>query len=193
MEMDMNDVERRIAFLQRAENLKSTIRSAYTASGRQESSAEHSWRLCLMILAFETDMPGLDVAKLLKMAVLHDLGEAICGDVPAVQQTRTDDKAGREMCAMEQLLADLPETVRETLFALWREYEDAVSPEAKFLKGLDKLETIIQHNQGDNPDDFDYAFNLAYGRQYMDAHPLLAAIRAYADDKTRENVARRKR
>jgi putative hydrolase of HD superfamily len=68
--------------------------------------------------------------------------------------------------------------------SLWDEYEAATSVEARLAKGLDKLETILQHTQGANPPDFDYAFNLAYGRQYTSADPLLAAIRARLDQET---------
>lgn len=58
------------------------------------------------------------------------------------------------------------------------------SPEARLAKALDKLETILQHTQGRNPADFDYRFNLTYGRQYTEGHPVLAAVRALLDDET---------
>jgi putative hydrolase of HD superfamily len=68
--------------------------------------------------------------------------------------------------------------------SLWDDYEAAASPEARVAKGLDKLETILQHTQGKNPADFDYAFNLAYGQQYTSADPVLAALRARLDQET---------
>jgi putative hydrolase of HD superfamily len=76
---------------------------------------------------------------------------------------------------------------------LWDEYEAASTAEARLAKALDKLETIIQHNQGVNPPTFDYDFNLRYGRQYTDTHPLLAAIRAELDAETarRSHAAKR--
>lgn len=64
----------------------------------------------------------------------------------------------------------------------------ASSPEAIIAKGLDKLETILQHNQGENPVDFDYAFNLGYGQRQTSAHPLLAEIRTLLDDETKERA-----
>ena len=67
---------------------------------------------------------------------------------------------------------------------LWDEYEAAVSPEAKLAKGLDKLETILQHTQGRNPADFDYAFNLDYGQRFTGADPVLAALRTRLDEET---------
>jgi putative hydrolase of HD superfamily len=69
--------------------------------------------------------------------------------------------------------------------ALWEEYENAMSPEARIVKGLDKLETILQHNQGINPPGFDYAFNLGYGQKHKGSHPLLLQIRALLDADTR--------
>jgi putative hydrolase of HD superfamily len=70
------------------------------------------------------------------------------------------------------------------ILGLWDEYESAGSREAAIAKGLDKLETILQHTQGRNPADFDYAFNLAYGQRYTGADPLLAALRARLDEAT---------
>lgn len=177
-----------LTFLQKAENLKNTLRSAHTSAGRQESSAEHSWRLCLMLIAFERELSGLDMAKLLKMAVIHDLAEAVCGDVPAVEKAGAPDKSAMESRGMREILSPLPRDVGDAIYSLWEEYENAASPEAETLKGLDKLETIIQHNQGDNPADFDYAFNLTYGQEYMDRHPLMKRIRGLVDESTRRHA-----
>ena len=60
------------------------------------------------------------------------------------------------------------------------------------MKGLDKLETIIQHNQGKNATDFDYQFNLAYGADRMSAHPLLGEIRAIVDAETQAKIDEQK-
>jgi putative hydrolase of HD superfamily len=67
---------------------------------------------------------------------------------------------------------------------LWDEYESVGSREAAVAKGLDKLETILQHTQGKNPSDFDYAFNLGYGQRYTGADPILAALRLRLDEET---------
>ena len=186
----MNIIDQ-LAFLQKAENLKNTLRSAHTSSGRNESSAEHTWRLCLMILTFEKQLDGLDVTKLLKLAVIHDLAEAIYGDIPAIEQSATSSKAEMEKQAMNELLADLPSGIRQVFFDLWEEYEELRSDEAKFLKGLDKLETILQHNQGLNAPDFNYEFNLSYGQEYMSAHPLLTELRSLLDKRTLERTQER--
>jgi putative hydrolase of HD superfamily len=126
----------------------------------------------------------VDLARLLKMCLIHDLGEAIGGDVPAPVQTRIGNKAERERRDLLELVSPLPPPVRAEILELWDEYEAAQSREARLAKGLDKLETILQHTQGLNPADFDYAFNLAYGQEYTAADPVLAAIRARLDKET---------
>jgi putative hydrolase of HD superfamily len=83
----------------------------------------------------------------------------------------------------------LPAALRDEVVELWDEYEGAASPEARLAKGLDKLETILQHTQGKNPADFDYAFNLAYGVRYTGADPILAALRVRLDQETARRAA----
>jgi putative hydrolases of HD superfamily len=176
-----------LEFLRAAEQLKNTYRTAWTSAGRAESVAEHTWRLCLMSLLFADGFPEVDFARLVKICIIHDLGEAIGGDIPAIHQVPGESKAAQERADLLQLLAPLPERLRTEIAGLWDEYEAAESPEAKLAKALDKLETIMQHNQGANPPDFDYGFNLGYGRRHTAGHPLIEAVREVLD---RENEAR---
>lgn len=179
-----------LEFLRATERLKVVTRSAYTSEGNQESVAEHSWRLCLMALVLREEFPEIDLGKLLAMCVVHDLGEAIGGDVPAPEQARRRaadpgaTKATQEREDLLTLLAPLPASLRQTITALWDEYESAASPEARVAKALDKLETILQHTQGANPQDFDYRFNLGYGRAFTDNHPAIVRLRALLDRET---------
>ena len=177
-------------FLRAAERLKITTRSAFTSAGRPESVAEHTWRLCLMALVVAPEFPDVDFARLVKICIVHDLGEAVGGDVPAPEQQRrvsaglATGKGEAERRDLLSLLAPLPAALRDEIAALWDEYEAAVSPEAKLAKALDKLETIMQHTQGRNPPDFDYRFNLGYGRAHTADHPLIVAVRAILDADT---------
>lgn len=179
-----------LEFLRAAERLKTMTRSAWTSQGRSESVAEHTWRLCLMALVLAPEFPNVNVAKLMKICVIHDLGEAIGGDVPAPEQVRRAEtgvstgKAADERRDLIKLLEPLPHALRSEISMLWDEYEAAQSPEAKLAKALDKLETIMQHTQGRNPPDFDYRFNLGYGRQHTSGPPLIAAIREVLDRET---------
>ena len=176
-------------FLREAERLKSTLRSGFTSTGRSESTAEHTWRLCLMALVFSDELGDVDPLRLIKLCIVHDLGEALSGDIPAVLQTDGFDKSARERADLEELTRALHPAKRAEILALWEEYEAASSPEAVLAKGLDKLETILQHNQGRNPADFDYAFNLDYGCKQTSAHPVLAEIRVLLDEETRRRAA----
>ena len=179
-----------LEFLRAAERLKSTTRTGYTSTGQQESVAEHTWRLCLMALVLRPAFPEIDFAKLVKICIIHDLGEAVHGDVSAPEQARRAaagalaGKADQERRDLLELLTPLPRVVHDEITALWDEYEAAQSLEAKLAKALDKLETIMQHNQGLNPTDFDYRFNLGYGRQHTADIPIIAQLRAILDEET---------
>jgi putative hydrolase of HD superfamily len=172
-------------FLRAAEALKTTKRSGWTSAGQQESVAEHTWRLSLMALVLHPSFPDIDFERLIKICIVHDLGEAIGGDVPAPEQARrTESKSADERRDLLLLVATLPVKLRDEITSLWDEYEAAQSPEARLAKALDKLETILQHTQGDNPRDFDYRFNLGYGREFTADHPVLVELRAILDAET---------
>jgi putative hydrolase of HD superfamily len=187
--MQTDELDGILTFLRAAERLKTVVRSGWTSAGQQESVAEHSWRLSLMAMVLYGRNPAVDVARLLKMCLIHDLGEAIGGDVPAPLQQTDTPKSSRERADLRELITPLPPSLQDEIVSLWDEYEAASSLEARLAKGLDKLETILQHNQGSNPVDFDYAFNLEYGRRYTSADALLAAIRERLD----QDTARRSR
>ncbi|CAA9354597.1 MAG: Hydrolase, HAD superfamily [uncultured Gemmatimonadaceae bacterium] len=187
--MHPSDLAGLLDFLRAAEALKTATRSGWTSAGQPESVAEHTWRLCLMALVLHPGFPEVDFGRLVRMCIVHDLGEAIGGDVPAPEQARrlaagAVGKAADERRDLLQLLAPLPAAQRDEIAALWDEYEAAATPEARLAKALDKLETILQHTQGRNPPGFDYRFNLGYGRQYTAGHPLLEAARALLDAET---------
>jgi putative hydrolase of HD superfamily len=182
--MRADEIEDVLTFLRSAERLKTVMRSGWTSDGQQESVAEHTWRLGLMAMLLYGHAPGIDLARLLKMCLIHDLGEAVGGDVPAPAQKAGASKADQERSDLVQLIAPLPPALRREIIELWDEYEAAGSPEAKVAKGLDKLETILQHNQGKNPANFDYAFNLDYGQRFTAADPIMSALRERLDEET---------
>lgn len=200
MPVGMNESELAglLDFLRGAERLKTVTRTGYTSAGERESVAEHTWRLSLMALLLAPEFPEVDFARLVKICLVHDLGEAIGGDIPAPEQARrraagASGKAADERRDLMTVLQPLPPSLREEITALWDEYEAARSPEAKLAKALDKLETILQHTQGRNPPDFDYRFNLGYGREHTEGPPLIAAMRAVLDrateDRARDSAA----
>ena len=175
-----------LAFLRAAESSKSTLRSAYTSSSRPERVAEHTWRLCLLVMVLAPEFPEVDAHRLMKICLIHDLGEALQGDIPAPLQNPNVDKSQSEREDLLELLSPLPELQRSEILELWEEYEQAATPEAKLAKAFDKLETLLQHTQGQNPPDFDYAFNLDYGRKYTELNVQTRQIRAWIDEETRQ-------
>ncbi|MDQ0466754.1 putative hydrolase of HD superfamily [Caulobacter ginsengisoli] len=175
-------------FVQASEQLKDTLRSGVTRQGRPESTAEHSWRLCLMALLFHRDLGTVDLLHLLKLCLVHDLGEAISGDVPAVLQGGDSGRAARERQDLIQLCEPLPDDLASEVLALADEYAQGVTPEAIMAKGFDKLETMLQHLIGRNAQDFDYGFNLSYGRAYTDRDALLSAVRRQVDRETLSRI-----
>ena len=187
--MTDDEIEGTLAFLALAERLKDTLRTGHTAQGRSESTAEHTWRLCLMALVLGESLGEVDAGRLLRICVVHDLAEALTGDLPAPMKRDAAAKAAREREALASLTAPLPEAPRRAILALWEEYETGATREGRIAKGLDKLETILQHSQGANPPGFDLAYNLRYGRAATEADPLLAAFRARLDDRTRARLA----
>lgn len=185
----MNELEGILSFLRGAEQLKNTLRTSTTSNGRHESTAEHTWRLCLMVLLFEKQYPDIDVLRLMKICIIHDLGEAINGDISAVDQVEGVDKGEEERKDLKVLISPLPEALKQEILGLWDEYEEASTKEALLAKAFDKLETVLQHSQGQNPKDFNYGFNLTYGSKYTDYDEITSTLRALIDKDT-ERLAR---
>lgn len=179
---------RLLSFMRELERLKENCRTAWTSSGKRESIAEHSWRLAMFAFILEDYFPKLDFYKVVQLSLVHDLGEAFEGDVSATIAVNREEKAQTEEAALLRLSSLLPDNSRQKLLALWAEYNSGESKEARLVKALDKMETIIQHNQGKNPTDFDYGFNLQYGKELAQFHPLLALLREQVDNETRKKM-----
>lgn len=184
----MNNIDKVIRFIKEIENLKSVTRTAWTKTGRRESTAEHSWRLAMLLMVLREDFKDLDIDKAIKMSLVHDLGELYDGDISAKLQNDNDNKAEMEEKAMRRMLTILPENLAENIYDLWKEYNECSTKEAKLVKAMDKLETIVQHNQGNNPEDFDYEFNLQYGKQYFMDNEILEYMRDIIDEDTKESI-----
>lgn len=186
--MDTSELEGILAFIKEAEKLKDTLRYAFTSMGKHESSAEHSWRLALFALVLTPSFPHLNNERCLQLALIHDLAEAVCSDTPAPLQKNPSEKLAKENKAFKAITASLPAPQRSAMLALWDEYTMGESPEARYIKTLDKLETLIQHNQGNNPQGFDYRFNLTYGLPLTKSAPILQTLRELIDEETRTHL-----
>ena len=130
-----------------AERLKDAIRHCYTSGGRRESVAEHSWRITLMAYLVSDEFPEADLTKLLKMCLIHDLGEAFTGDIPTFDKTDSDE--AKEAAVLDQWVRELPQPFAEEMRTLYREMDERKTLESRIYKALDNLEALIQHNESD--------------------------------------------
>lgn len=144
--------QKEIDFLKLAENLKKELRHGWLSDGTRESVAEHAWRLSLMAWRYADRLETpVDLLKCLKLAIAHDLCEAEAGDVPILDSQTTASKAlkaTKERQAMENIKTRLADAHGNELFTLWHEYETQATPEARYIKALDRLEAFLQHNEG---------------------------------------------
>ena len=167
-----------IDFLRVMERLKDAPRHCWTTGGRRESVAEHSWRVALMAMLVADEFPGLDIDRVIRMCLVHDIGEAITGDIPTFVKTDADRVVeGREVDA---LIGALPEPWPEWLGALFDEMEALRTPEAKLYKALDRMEAIQSHNESavETWLPLEYSLNLTYGEADAAFSPFLTALRA---------------
>jgi putative hydrolase of HD superfamily len=132
-----------IKFLEITGILKQTERTGWVEVGvyQPESVADHTFRTAFLCMLY-ADMETLDPLKLVRMALLHDLPEAVIGDLTPPQKT-TETKE-KEEAAMKQILGLLPEKQRETYLAVWREYQEGKTREAKAVRQLEKIEMALQ-------------------------------------------------
>ena len=115
-----------LSFLNTVEKLKCNTRHSWTSTGRQESVAEHSWRLALMAMLCKNEYPDLDINKVIKMCLIHDLGEALTGDVPAFLKTEEHEQA--EGVAINSILSELPDAERNEISLLFDEMRKRSTP-----------------------------------------------------------------
>ncbi|MBM3615694.1 MAG: HD domain-containing protein [Alphaproteobacteria bacterium] len=142
-------LEAQFAFLNEADRLKSVLRATTLVDGsRPENSGEHSWHLALyaLILADHAGA-GVDINRVIRMLLIHDLVEIDVGDVP-IHSANGTAHASAETQAAEARAADrifglLPNDLRDDLRNLWEEFEAAQTPDARFAKSLDRVQPVM--------------------------------------------------
>jgi len=179
--------------LQLAERLKFELRHSYLSSGRQESVAEHSWRMALMAVLIEPLLPTpIDTARLLKMIIIHDLVEAEARDVSALDVLRDPSlrvqKEERERASIENIRAALKGTNGKEIYDLFYEFEHKTTYEARVANALDKLEVQLQHNHADISTWEEIEYDMSY---MMDKHVLFDPVLKELKDQI-ENEAEEK-
>ena len=182
-----------LQILSAAEKLKCNTRHCSTSSGRQESVAEHSWRVSLMAMLTASAFPEADMDKVIRMCLIHDLGEAFTGDIPSFDKTGADSKT--EEMVLRRWVQTFPSPEREEWLALYEEMEAQQTQEARIYKALDKLEAVVQHNESDISTwlPLEYDLQLEYGRENVQFSPYLQQLKSEIDGVTREKIAAHRR
>lgn len=179
-----------IKFMGLAEKLKCEIRHSTTSTLRPESVAEHSWRLCLLSWLLSSSLKAdYDMNKVLKMCMVHDLGEAISGDIPSFNKSEEDEKTEED--SVSQILDMLDGELREELDGLFAEMKELNTPEAKLFKALDKMEAVIQHNEApiETWIPLEYELNMTYGTEEVKGVKVLEELREEVKAITIEKIS----
>lgn len=178
------DVRKLIEILSVAEKLKNNTRHSWTSSGRQESVAEHSWRLSLMAYLVKDEFPDADINKVMLMCIFHDIGEAFTGDIPAFSKTDSDELDERQK--LQQFLNSLPEPYSKELSGLFEEIYAQETIESRIFRALDRMEAIIQHNEADIKTwlPLEYELNLTYGEKEVEFSGYMKRLRQAANEDT---------
>jgi putative hydrolase of HD superfamily len=150
---DDDRLARQIGFLLEIDKLKRVLRETWHLDqSRKENDAEHSWHLAVMavLLAEYATEPGLDLARVVKMVLVHDLVEIDAGDTFVYDEVGARDKAEREQAAADRLFGTLPDDQAAEVRRLWEEFEARRTPEARYAAGLDRLQPLLHnyHTQG---------------------------------------------
>ena len=144
-------LDQQFAFLMEADKLKSVLRATPLADGsRPENSGEHSWHLTLYALVLADQAgPGVDISRVIKMLILHDLVEIDVGDVPIHSADGAAhgsvETAQAEARAADRIFGLLPNDLRDDLRAIWAEFEGNQTPDAIFAKSIDRVQPVL-HN-----------------------------------------------
>ncbi len=137
------DIQKLLKFFGIAGKLKGIARSGWVEAGlpKPESVADHTFRTVFLCMLY-SDLEGLDSPHLLRMALIHDLPEAIIGDLTPTKRTLQSRKKENEV--MRQMLSLLPEEQRKKYMNAWKEYQDGKTREAKVVRQIEKLEMALQ-------------------------------------------------
>ncbi|RFA34559.1 HAD family hydrolase [Virgibacillus dokdonensis] len=176
------------------ENLKTELRHSWLSNGRRESVAEHTWRMSLMAVLLQPYLnKKVDMEKLLKMIIIHDLVEAEAKDIPVFEimgnEEAKQQKQMNELKAITNIKNTLPEEVGGSLYNMWVEFEAKQTYEAKVANALDKLEVQIQHNEADistwKPIEYELCLQLG---DHTDFSAILNQLKNIVEQEAKEKI-----
>ncbi len=172
-----------------AGRLKDVTRHCYTPGGRKESVAEHTFRMTLMAYFVKDEFPDADINKVIKMCLIHDLGEAFTGDIPSFDKTKEDEI--REETLLFDWVSTLPEPYSSEMKALYVEMAKLETLEAKIYKAMDATEAVISHNESSLSmwSENEFALNLVYGEDKTEFSEYLTKFRALLKEESEKKIA----
>ncbi|PAM96625.1 phosphohydrolase [Flavobacterium sp. IR1] len=167
--MNTQDLLDQIAFIKEIDKVKYIQRKTKLFhSDRNENDAEHSWHLALMaiVLAEHSDK-SIDILKVVKMVLIHDIVEIDAGDTFIYDLQKSHDNADEERVAANRIFGLLPKKQAEEMIAIWEEFEAGETPEAKFAKAMDRMEPLLQNtsNNGGTWKEFDVKYEKVYEKK----------------------------
>ena len=175
-----------------AEKLKCNTRHCYTSSGRHESVAEHCWRTALMAMLLESEFPQADMNRVIKMILIHDLGEAFTGDIPCFNKTSKDE--ANESNVLDDWVKTFPEPEQKQWLELYAEMNALETQEAKIYKALDKMEAVIQHDESDISTwiPLEYELQFKYGLENVQFSDYMKNLKTEIDKITKSKIKKGK-
>lgn len=167
--MQTDDLVKQINFIKEIDKLKYIQRKTKLFnSDRHENDAEHSWHLAMMtlILAQHSDVP-VDVLKVLKMVLIHDIVEIDAGDTFIYDTSKNHTNTEEELIAAQRIFGLLPAEQAKEFIAVWKEFEEGVTDEAKFARSMDRLEPLLQNtsNNGGTWKEFNVDYQKVYDKK----------------------------
>lgn len=153
----MSELHQQLAFFNELEKLKTVTRQNKTLDGRQENSAEHSWQLAVMAMTLQEHFPEtVDIARVIRMLLLHDIGEIGAGDTSVFDEAGKAVSYEKELFSVQSLVSLLPYEQGQEYLELWKEFETEDSPEARYARCIDALAPLMNHlliaETNENPD-----------------------------------------
>ena len=152
--MDSERLRQQMDFCREIDKEKEVFRQSYLCSGnRRENDAEHAWHAALMaVILEEYANEEIDLLKTITMLLIHDVVEIDAGDTYAYDVEGLKSQAEREEKAADRIYGLLPEDQRERMLALFREFEEGESPEARFAKALDNVQPVMLNDASGGKD-----------------------------------------
>ena len=186
-----NNLLKQIEFIKEIDKVKYIQRKTKLFnSDRNENDAEHSWHLAMMtiVLAEHSDVP-IDILKVLKMVLIHDIVEIDAGDTFIYDTTKNHSNTDEERIAAHRIFGLLPKEQADELIEVWEEFENGMTNEAKFAKSMDRFEPLLQNfsNDGGTWKEFGVDYNKVYEKKKV-IKDGSNSIWDYAEDLLNESV-----